>query len=490
MICWIGDGVNYRIFAESIRVAIAIPKDKSKIVKNMLLMSPMSQWKIAYLSHAPSSKHRLSDEDLREIYFLLTDLYPEEVEENPDPITILCQLSKAKKTVAIIDRVFEVTRNVLEKCEDNEQRAFMIRPLFSRITEEDLRCFVLRLSNRQNPINRYDVVKALAHANGELMRHVRKASFLIGLERVCDRLSRQESIHDVLKPAIGSPMIIPSPSICSLSEIPFGKSYIEIPEGERMTLHVLQDAVMLYNSTGEEMELEADVVNMTQSAELKQGIYLVEYASGRDLEMMIIDLLTPSDETMPFEKRREQISSWFLKPMTMIEDACYYMETVGTKQPVVLWNANGILTYESSIYESVLMNIQEAHKSVFKVVGGLYVKETPQSKPALKKWRVAVVDGDSYYPVGLVDIDPMLSLTRFTNPHKIVEGEEVSMNTPLFVNVKVIASGWGDYGAYIQGMITSVASRAGRNDCVSIDEIEALTKRWDEEYGDNDKSMA
>ena len=257
-----------------------------------------------------------------------------------------------------------------------------------------------------------------------------------------------------------------------------------------MTLHVLKDAVMLYNSTGEEMELEADVVNMTQSAELKQGIYLVEYASGRDLEMMIIDLLTPSDETMPFEKRREQISSWLLKPMTMIEDACYYMETVGTKQPVVLWNANGILTYESSIYESVLMNIQEAHKSVFKVVGGLYVKETPQSKPALKKWRVAVVDGDSYYPVGLVDIDPMLSLTRFTNPHKIVEGEEVSMNTPLFVNVKVIASGWGDYGAYIQGMITSVASRAGRNDCVSIDEIEALTKRWDEEYGDNDKGMA
>jgi len=483
--------LNYRVFAESIRVGTAIPKDKSKIVKNMLLMSPMSQWKIAYLSHAPSSKHRLSDEDLREIYFLLTDLYPEEIEENPDPIIILSQLSKANKTVAIIDRVFEVTRNVLEKCEDNEQRALMIRPLFSRIKEEDLRCFFLRLSNRQNPINRYDVVKALAHANGELMRHVRKASFLIGLERVCDRLSRQENIHDVLKPAIGSPMVIPSPSICSLSEIPFGKSYIEIPEGERMTLHVIPGVkVALFNTTGDEIQLEADTWNMVQSADLKQGIYLVEYASGRDLEMMIVDLLTPSVETMPFQKRREQIPGWVLKPMTMIDDASYYLQTVGTDQPVVLWNANGILTYESSIYENVLMNIQEAHKSVFKVVGGLYVKQTPQSRPALKKWRVAVVDGDSYYPVGLVDIDPMLSLTRFTNPHKIVEGEEVSINTPLFVNVKVIASGWGDYGAYIQGMIISVASRAGRNDCVSIDEIEALTKRWDEEYGDDDKNMA
>ena len=60
------------------------------------------------------------------------------------------------------------------------------------------------------------------------------------------------------------------------------------------------------------------------------------------------------------------------------------------------------------------------------------------------------------------------------------------MNSPVFVNVKLISSGWGDYGAYIQGLIVGVASRAGLNDCVSIDEIEALTKRWDEEYGDTD----
>lgn len=481
--------MNYRIFSESIRVCKAIPKDKSKVIKNMLLMCPLSQWKIAYLCHAPSSKHRLSDEDLREIYFLLTDLYPEEVEENPNPISMLADLSKANKTVAIIDRVFETTHSVLESCENNVQRASLIRPLFSRITSQDLLCFFYRLSNRQGAINRHDVTKALAHANGGLMRHVRKASFLIGLEKVCDRLSRQESIHDVLRPAIGMPMVIPSPTICNVRDIPFGRTYLEIPEGERMTLHVLKDDIRLFNVAGERIDDEDSTLQMiVEASGVKEGIYLVEYASGRDIEMMFVDLLTPSVETMPFEKRRKKIGcpKWALKPMNEIEDATFYLEHVGTKQPVILWNANGILTYESSVYESALMNIEQVHKSVFMVVGGLYVKENPLSRPVLSKWRIAVRDGDSHYDVGLVDIDPTVSLMRFTNPHKIIEGEQVSMNSPVFVNVNVISSGWGDYGAYIQGVIESVASRAGLNDCVSIDEIEALTKRWDEEYGDTD----
>jgi hypothetical protein len=478
--------LNYRQIAESSRVCKVLPRDKSKIIKNLLLACPLNQWKIAYLCHAPSSKHRLSDEDLREIYFLLTDLYPEEVSENPNPITMLADLSRANKTVAIVDRAFEVTKSVLESCEDNIQRSALLRPLFSRITSQDLMCFFLRLSNRQGPINRYDVTKALAHANGELMRHVRKASFLIGLEKTCDRLSRQESIHDVLKPAIGMPMIIPSPSICNIRDVPFGKTLLEIPEGERMTLHILKDDVRIYNTTGTLLDIEDSTLQMIESAGIKGGIYLVEYASGRDIEMMIVDLLTPSIETMPFEKRRKMIGckDWALKPMVEIEDAAYYLEHVGTKQPVILWNANGILTHESSVYETVLMNIHQVHKSVFMVIGGLYVKENPQSRPVLSKWRIAVRDGDSHYPVGLVDIVPNLSLMRFTNPHKIVEGEEVSMKSPVFVNVKVISSGWGDYGAYIQGVIESVASSAGLNDCVGIDEIEALTKRWDEEYGD------
>lgn len=478
--------LNYHIFAETMRVCKVLPF-KYHLIKNLLLSGSLNQWKIIYLSHSATTKNRLSDEDLREIYFLLTDLYPEEVEQNPNPIKLLSELSNAKKTVAIVDRVYEITKNVLEKCEDNEQRANIIRPVFSRIDSPDLVCFFERLSNREGTIKYHDVSKALAHANGELLRHVKKASYLIGMEKVCDRLARQESIHDVLKPAIGRPLIIPSPTIAKVEDIPFGRSFLEIPEGDRMTLHILDDDdFKLFNTTGEEHQVEEELTNMIQ--DMKKGIYLIEYASGRDVEIMFVDLLTPSVETMPFSQRRKEIGcpDWLLKPMTEIEDASYYLEKVGSKQPVVVWNANGILTYESSMFETVLLNMVHAQKFVFMVVGGVYVKETPQSRPKLSKWRIAVRDGDSHYSVGLVDIDPTLSLMRFVNPHKVAEGEEVSMNSPVFVNVKVISSGWGDYGAYVQGVITSVASQSGLTDCVSINEIEVLTKRWDEYYGGND----
>ena len=66
---------------------------------------------------------------------------------------------------------------------------------------------------------------------------------------------------------------------------------------------------------------------------------------------------------------------------------------------------------------------------------------------------------------------------RFVNPHKVKDGEEVSLNSPLYVNVNVISSWLGRLWAYVQGIIQSVAEQAGRKDCVSIDELEALNKK-------------
>ena len=224
---------------------------------------------------------------------------------------------------------------------------------------------------------------------------------------------------------------------------------------------------------------------MVKSARVGKGIYLVEYATGRDIEIKIIDQLNQENDMTSFAKRREAITCepWALKEMKELTDASYYMESVGTTQPVLLWNYNGILTYENSIYEVALLNTHKAKQSVFRVVGGVYTVETPLAAPKLTKWRVAVRDGDSYYEVGLIEAEPHVSLMRFVKPHRIMEGEEVAMISPVFVKVKVIGSGWGDYGAYIQGVITSHEERAGMSDCVSIDELEALSKGWDDGYG-------
>jgi len=477
---------NYREISESLRVAPVLKTKKYSLIENLLRKNHLNQWKIVYLMHSPSSKVRLSDEDFREIYFLLTDLYPEEVEPNPDPINLLSYLSKASKTTSISERVFEITRQVLHEERDNAERAALLRPLFSRIEREDLFYALLRMSSRPLPINRHDVVKALARANGKLMRNIRKASFLIGMEKVCQRLSRGEDIQEILTPALGIPMILPSPSVLSIDDLPFGKCYMEIPEGQWMTLHVLRDDIFMYDSVGAKVIVEDATRQMVKSASIDEGIYLVEYASGRDIEIQILDQLNVDSDMMSFEKRRAGINcaEWAKKDMVLLKDASYYMEKVGVSQPVLLWNYNGVLTYENSIYEVALLNAQTSKHSIFQVVGGVYTVETPLAAPKLKKWRVAVRDGDSYYPVGLIEAVPSFSLNRFIKPHKVADGEEVVMISPVFVKVKVLGSGWGDYGAYIQGVITGHAEQAGLSDCVSIDELEVLSKGWEDGYGD------
>lgn len=479
--------MNYREVAETIRVARAYDKNRYKLVQNLLMKSHLNQWRIVYLMYASSSKHRLSDEDLREIYFKLTDLYPEEVEENPDIIGLLSELSRAKKTVAITDRVMDITKKVLDPSITNTERAALLRPVFFRVERQDLFYLILRLSVRKNVINRHDVIKALGRANGKLYRNLRKASFLIGMEKVCDRLSRNEEIQDVLTPPIGRPLIVPSPAVTDVDTLPFGKSYLEIPEGQWMTLHVMKGGVRLFDSGGADVEVEFDTLQMVESAKIAEGIYLVEYASGRDNELLILDQWSQDDDMIHFEKRRENISCapWAIKPMIEIKDAVYYMEHVGIKESVLLWNAHGILSYENSIYEVGLLNSSMSRRSVFAVVGGVYTCKEIGAAPKLSKWRVAVRDGEDLYPVGL--IESQTNLTRFTNPHKIIEGEEVTMISPVYVYVDVIGSGWGDYGAYIQGQITSVASEAGQKDCVGIDELEALSKGWEEGYDDIDR---
>ena len=465
-----------------------MPTKKGDIITNLIRPEKMSQYQIVYLLYSPSNKQRLSDEDFREIYYLLTDLYPSEVDSSADVISLLCELSTTTKTTASINRVYEITHKILDVYTDNESRAYSLTNIIKRINKDDLQVFFQRLSNRGSIITRYDVIKGIARANGVLVRHVRKASFLIGLERVCERLSRDEEITSIIKPPLGMPLIIPSPAIVkNIDDIPFGETFVEIPEGVRYTIHVLEDCIKLFDATGIENEIDENSLVVIQSMKLKKGIYLAEYAAGRDIEWLIIDYLTPKDDTTPFKHRRNKlgIPKWAIKDMIFINDAKYYLEHTGIDRVGILWNSNGILTYESTIYESALVNPKRVHKSVFEVLGGVYIKQEAHSRPKLSKWRIGVRDGDDIYPVGLVDIDESLSLMRFVNPHKVKDGEEVSLNSPLYVNVNVISSGWGDYGAYVQGIIQSVAEQAGRKDCVSIDELEALNKRWDDDGGTN-----
>ena len=59
--------------------------------------------------------------------------------------------------------------------------------------------------------------------------------------------------------------------------------------------------------------------------------------------------------------------------------------------------------------------------------------------------------------------------------HSKLLNDEFTIESPVFVEVEVNASGWGDYGPYVHGRVVSVVAEAGIKDCIGVEEIEMIT---------------
>ena len=151
----------YRSLAESWRVLTAYRlRSRAEIVANNIRASMSETWTVVSFFYPKDGiGNRLSDEDFREIFFLLTDAYPEEVDDNPDPLNLLTSLSETEITTDTAKSVVDRMHSILE-APDNEVRTWLIRPLFDRISKRDLHPFFMRLSVRASPVRRRDVVSA------------------------------------------------------------------------------------------------------------------------------------------------------------------------------------------------------------------------------------------------------------------------------------------------------------------------------------------
>ena len=465
----------FRSLSEGCRVMKSM--DPARVIRNCLVSSQKNQWPVVFFFYSPASPKRLDDEDFREIFYHLTDAHVEEVDENPDPIFLLANLSESQNTTANAQHVINIIMNVLNT-EDNEARAYLIRPLFNRIASRDLRHVFLRMSVRGSMVRRRHIALALASANGTLFYQVKRATLLVGLERTCAILSRGDKLWSVIQPKIGVGIVIPSPTYYdSVESIPFSKCYMEYPEGEWMSLHVLVNGDRyLFDSAGGEIDIEDSTLEYLIN--IPDGIYLVEYASGREIEIMIVDILFDGSADFTYERRRNlmlKLPKWLVKNTVYLKDPTEAIQHIDKDGTVLLWNREGIHTFENTHYEMVLLSLNKKKKNVFRVVGGKWV-ETVAGAPTLGKWRIAARDGSSYYPVGLVEADSMVEkrLKEVCSSTKPYLGDEVNITIPFFVEVDIIAAGWGDYGPYVHGRISSVASQAGLKDCIAVDEIEIL----------------
>ena len=88
---------DFRVVAETSRILHKM-KRPQRTLSGCLAGTMADQWPVVHFFYSPSSPVRLSDEDLREIFFHLTDAYPSEIEDNPDLIMALSRLSQADKT--------------------------------------------------------------------------------------------------------------------------------------------------------------------------------------------------------------------------------------------------------------------------------------------------------------------------------------------------------------------------------------------------------
>ena len=463
----------YRSLAESWRVMSEYRvRNRGEIVANCIRASMQDAWSIiSFFYPKDGIGKRLSDEDFREVFFLLTDAYPNEIESNPDPIDLLVSLSETEVTTGHAKSIVSRLHNILE-AEDNEVRSWLIRPLFETINKRDLHPLFLRMSVRASPIRRRDAIMALAMAYDYPFHHVRTSVNLLGLENTVRDLSLNGFNYSKIRPLCFQPLLIPIPVLVkSPSAVTFTKCYAEEVEGTWVTLHHDKKKTMVFDSSGADIPEIEDIRSWALNIGLLDGVYLCDYAERRDNSFLLIDWLNPTDSKLTYASRRKRfdtLPSWAIKPMIEM-DLPYHPES--SPSPYLLRNARGILTYENTIEEVVLLNPQIKYR-ILRVLSGKVVKSNSGGVPTIL-WKLGARDGFDYYPVCELESphDFLKDIRNFLSPFKRLVGEAIKITSPLFVRVNVITSGWGDLGCYLKGEIIKVESNAGISDCMGVEEL-------------------
>ena len=474
---------DFRVVAETSRILNKMKKPQQTLA-GCLAGSMSDQWPIIHFFYSPSSPVRLSDEDLREIYFHLTDAYPSEIEDNPDLIICLSRLSQTDKTTVTVGRVSGVIEQILSNDKNNEQRAMLLRPLYSRINEKDMRSVIRRLSFFATVSKRAWIISSLAIANKMSLSVMRRACLITGLQQVAHLCSIKDydAVVEAQTPRIHNGLIIPAPLSKKITDVRFSKCLVDSPQGEFITVHKSVDKISLFDSAGhlvEESLIADDLMPMWSIplTVLSNGVYLGEYADGREMEVLILDTYTAKPNLSLIERRNE-IPSIILKPM--VEAPFPKAAEQNNKNALLLWNPSSLLTYENSQDEVVIID-SNPNQCIFRVLSGVWGEVVENGGIRLAKWRIGAVDADDYLPVGVIEasVDLSKQLAKYCEGSSAYEGENVAINTPVFVEVNVLASGFGVLGGYVQGEITNIANNAGKRDVVRVEQLDFLNQDGD-----------
>lgn len=423
---------------------------------------------------------KLTDEDLREVFYHLTDLYPEEAVDDPD---IVAELSKLVKTDAETTMTFGFAYQRMQdilNADDNRVRAMIVRIILKRTHPRDAYWFLLRLTRTANPFKRRDILKALGQCYGMPTQRLMQESMFSSIRAVAEKVMAGAELIGV--PSTGNPVILPLPRRHRGEDLPFnGKdAELEVIRGERLTLHI-NDKIgsVAYDPHG----VEVQEIDSTQLAScLEAGIYVVEHTPQDDFPLKVCDILTLEGgkaHEWTRSKRRQYIddnlSDLLVKDTQAVENMRGIKKLSPKNGVVFIHNPESKLTFTNSSDEVVLFSTKHTGE-VFRLVAGVWQHE-PARGLVLNGWRVAARDGiDGYYEVGTISAEPHMEkkLAHLTTAGTAVEGSRVDMKAPTFVEVEIHFADYDERGIHIQGVITGLAPSAGLSDVVPVEEVEYL----------------
>ncbi len=464
--------LQFRSLAESWRIlSNRRMRSRAEIVANNVLASSENPYTPIYFLYSVEGGNRLSDEDFHEIYYILTGAYPDEVYDEPDPIHLLSLLSETEVTDITAASVVSRIQLVLS-ASDNEERSRILRPCFYRINRLDLFSLFMRLSTHAAPVSRRDIVKAISIAYDTPFHQVRSSVNLLGVEHTINALRLGEFDYTKIRPLIGKGLIIPAPVIVSKTEeVMFGKCFVERLEGVYVSLHYTPQSLKMFDVAGLEIDGEGWLDGWVEIARIPYGIFLCDYAVGRDNPLMLVDWLSPDDPNWTYKRRRkpfEDLPNWSVKQMIELDAPCFSDGIAATDNAYILRNAAGILSYENTKSEVVMVQVNEAPKRILRILSGR-VAESPTGGPPVLLWALGARDGLEYIQVG--EAESFFDFQKWCEPYRRIEGTVIKMTSPLFVSVDVHSSGWGDIGPYIKADIVGIESAAGISECMGAEEL-------------------
>ena len=430
-----------------------------------------------YEDYDPYHIKRLRDEDLREIFYLLTDLYPDEIDPDPDLVNMLSQLSDVSETTTSLYFVMNNINKILES-ESNDTRATIMRVILKRMTARDAYYFVLRLMRRSNPFKRSHILLALAYHTGIPSSRLKRASHFTPLSQMAQMIKKDGDEVDLpLTPVPGDALLLPMPS---RYEEMFLSSTLEVLRGQRLSLHKMEDMLLLMDPNGVEAVLDSgDELDLIGSADIPDGIYLVEYVPTDSFPITIVDVRYTTDgvHDKPFHERRcwlmENIPELFVKLMIPVSNEKQMKHNLPDKSMGFLWNNQSYVDYENK-KQTIVRYTTKSKGEIFRLVGGVWQLNDDQQLK-LSGWRVAARDGiDGYYEVGTIQCEPIIEkkLRTMLEESKALEGEMALTKSPCFVGVEIHWTEYDNTGIHIQGVITQIVSDAGRSDVIAVEDVE------------------